>query len=106
MNNNKSLNSKGLTSISEILEVCLNRLVSPEQFKLLNLKQDWEDIVGEKMAKELQITRFEKGILFLKTSHPAWKMEFSFQKRTILQLINKWLKSNMPYIRVQSIILE
>ncbi len=56
------------------------------QNKALNI---WDEIVGDKVAKNTEPERVEHGVIIVKVSSPTWRQELHFQKNEIIQKINK-----------------
>ena len=52
----------------------------------------WDEVVGEKVAKNTKPESIESGILTVKTTNPVWRQELLFQKKEIIKKINKRLK--------------
>jgi predicted nucleic acid-binding Zn ribbon protein len=50
---------------------------------------EWENIVGDSIAKNTEIVRVENGILYVKAATSAWRNELVFMKPAILEKIRK-----------------
>jgi predicted nucleic acid-binding Zn ribbon protein len=55
------------------------------QNKALNI---WNEIVGDKVAKNTQPDRVEHGVIIVKVSSPTWRQELHFQKKEIIDKLN------------------
>ena len=55
----------------------------------------WNEIVGDKVAKNTQPDKVEHGIITVKVSSPTWRQELYFQKKEILLKINKTIGKNV-----------
>lgn len=55
------------------------------QNKALNI---WNEIVGDKVAKNTQPDRVEHGVIIVKVSSPTWRQELHFQKKEIIEKLN------------------
>lgn len=55
------------------------------QNKALNI---WDEIVGDKVAKNAQPDRVEHGVIIVKVSSPTWRQELHFQKKEIIEKLN------------------
>ena len=53
------------------------------------IQNEWEKIVGEKIAKATNIIKLEQNKLYIKCKNPTWKNELQYQKREILKKINE-----------------
>ncbi len=56
-----------------------------------NAIEIWPEIVGSKISKKTEPTEIEHGIMVVKTETPAWRQELQFQKKEIINAINKKL---------------
>jgi len=52
----------------------------------------WGEAVGEKIKEQTEPLDVRFGVLTVKTSSPVWRQELQFQKKTIVDSINKKLK--------------
>ena len=55
----------------------------------------WEEIVGKKIALNTDAESVEHGTLTVKTSSSTWRQELMFNKRDIIEKINKKLGHNI-----------
>ncbi len=62
------------------------------QNKALN---NWNEIVGDRVARNTQPDRVEHGVIIVKVSSPTWRQELYFQKKEILQKINNTIGKNV-----------
>ena len=60
----------------------------------------WGEAVGTKIKEQTKPIEVRFGILTVKTSSPVWRQELQFQKKSIIESINKKLiKTNIKDIR-------
>ena len=52
----------------------------------------WGEAVGKKINEHTEPVEVRFGVLTVKTSNPVWRQELQFQKRSIVNSINKKLK--------------
>ena len=52
----------------------------------------WAEVVGKKIEEHTEPVDVRFGVLTVKTSSPAWRQELQFQKKSIIDSINKRLK--------------
>ncbi len=62
------------------------------QNKALNI---WNEIVGDKVAKNTEPDRVEHGVIIVKVSSPTWRQELYFQKKEIVKKINTTIGKNV-----------
>ena len=55
----------------------------------------WSSIVGKKIDKETETKSIKNGVLTVKASNSTWRNELMFQKKDIIQKINKNLKKTI-----------
>ena len=53
------------------------------------LYKRWDEVVGEHLAKNSQIDRFEHGVLWVSATGSAWSQELMLQKHVILERMNE-----------------
>ena len=53
------------------------------------VRADWEEIVGQDVASNVEIIDFVKELLILKTKNSVWKNEMLFRREEIMKLINE-----------------
>ncbi len=64
-----------------------------------NLQNQWEKIVGSKIATATDVIKIQNNTLYIKCKNPTWKNELQFQKNELLKKIQKETK------KVKNIIL-
>ena len=52
----------------------------------------WGEVVGKKIKEHTEPKEVRFGVLIVKTSSPVWRQELQFQKKNIVDSINKKLK--------------
>ena len=52
----------------------------------------WAEVVGKKIKEHTEPIEVRFGVLTVKTSNPVWRQELQFQKKNIVNSINKKLK--------------
>ena len=52
----------------------------------------WAETVGKKIKEHTEPIEVRFGVLTVKTSNPVWRQELQFQKKNIVNSINKKLK--------------
>ena len=52
----------------------------------------WAEVVGKKIKENTEPIDVRFGVLTVKTSNPVWRQELQFQKKGIINSINKRLK--------------
>ena len=52
----------------------------------------WGEVVGKKINEHTEPIDVRFGVLTVKTSSPVWRQELQFQKKNIVDSVNKKLK--------------
>ena len=60
-----------------------------------NAMDEWANIVGENVSKNAIPVDVQHGILTIKTETPAWRQELHFQKKRIVDKLNKKLNKKV-----------
>ena len=60
-----------------------------------NVLNIWNEIVGEKVAKNTEPDRVEHGVIVVKVSSPTWRQELYFQKKEIIKKLNNKIGKNV-----------
>ena len=60
-----------------------------------NALEVWSTVVGKNVAKNASAESIEHGILLVRVTTPAWRQELQFQKREIINSINKELRQKI-----------
>ena len=55
----------------------------------------WSETVGETVSKNTEPISIEHGILNIKTATPVWRQELQFQKKQIIEKLNKKLNKKI-----------
>ncbi len=55
----------------------------------------WSETVGETVSKNTEPISIEHGILIIKTTTPVWRQELQFQKKEIIEKLNKKLNKKL-----------
>lgn len=55
---------------------------------------NWNQIVGEQLAKQCKPVKIENNILFLKTRNSIWRNELNLKQEELLKLIRESLKKD------------
>ena len=60
-----------------------------------NALEMWSTVVGKNVAKNTSAESIEHGILMVRAATPAWRQELQFQKKEIINSINKELRQKI-----------
>ena len=60
-----------------------------------NALEMWSTVVGKNVAKNTSAESIEHGMLLVRVTTPAWRQELQFQKKEIINSINKELRQKI-----------
>jgi predicted nucleic acid-binding Zn ribbon protein len=69
--------------------------LDPRRLKEARLHEEWEDIVGEDLARHLSIQSFENSRLTLKATDPSWSHQASMMTTRIRESINDYFDESL-----------
>jgi len=86
--------------MGDVIEVIINRIKPPADSWLDIIKEKWENIVGDNIAKNTKIIRIEESVLIVKVSSHIWKNELrGGLGTTILKRIQNEITNKIKKIR-------
>jgi len=62
--------------------------------KAMIIKENWPNIAGKVLAKELSVSFVRQGVLALESKNPCWISEIQFYEEELLRNINAYFKKN------------
>ena len=91
------------TPIKEALEQTISRLGLKKGLQENGAVACWEEVVGEKIAAKSHPLKITAGVLYIKTSSPAWSQQLSLMAEELKQKINDYLgQPTVKQIRFRS----
>ena len=60
-----------------------------------NAMDIWPGVVGKNVSKNTEPISVEHGTMTVKTETPAWRQELQFQKKQIIEALNKKLNKKV-----------
>ena len=73
----------------------LNDVLAQKQFRIgidnLRVPEAWVKTMGKNIQKYTYTVKYKKGVLFIKLKSSVLKEELTFEKRKVINLINKEL---------------
>ena len=81
------------------IEAALKKLLKTSGLKKAVSQQSamdlWPTILGKTISKNTEPVSIEHGILTVRTKTPAWRQELQFQKKQIIEKLNKKLNEKV-----------
>ena len=62
-----------------------------EKFKIARLPDVWQKITGETIARQAKYSKYDNGILFIRTNSSTWRTELMLRKEKFIEQINEIL---------------
>lgn len=84
-----------MQSLKLTLDSLLRRYGIDNAIAQNNALNIWNDVVGKSVAKNTTPERVEHGVVIVKVSSPTWRQELYFQKKEIINKINKAIGKNV-----------
>ncbi len=76
------------TPIRGLVGAILKKLGVAEQVERAAVFSEWEDRVGEKIARRARPVRLNEGTLFVEVESSSWMMELQMMKRELMERLN------------------
>ena len=89
-------------SIKKVIEQYFKGTDFNEINNTITIETIWNEIVGNPIKKNTQVTSYNNGKIYIKTSNPSWRNELSLQKRVLL----KKLQETQTGIEIKDIIFK
>ena len=77
-------------AISGVIEKVVRSLGLSDRYHGWQVVTNWEEIVGETVARVAVATRFEDGVLYVAVADDAWRQELAMQTDSILEKIRTY----------------
>ena len=74
--------------IGHLLDTVLDELGLKKKLRQYNIISEWQEIVGERIAKVTEPYRIDGGILYVRVRTSEWRNELTMRKPEILKKIN------------------
>ncbi len=75
-------------ALGDAIEELVQNLGIKKKLREYDAVLQWEQIVGEQIAKVSTATRITKGVLFVKVKTGTWRNELTMRKPEIIKKIN------------------
>lgn len=82
-------------SLSSVLEEFLEKFPQKRKLKQGMILSAFEEIVGERMASEVEDLHFEGNKLVMKVKHPSWRHEIHGNRFSIAKKLNAKVKGDV-----------
>ncbi|MCH2450377.1 MAG: DUF721 domain-containing protein [Gracilimonas sp.] len=82
-------------SLSSVLEDFLEKFPQKRKLKQGMILSAFEDVVGPRMASEVEDLHFEGNKLAMKVKHPAWRQEIHGNRFSIAKKLNSKVKGDV-----------
>ncbi|HBX66520.1 MAG: hypothetical protein CL670_08190 [Balneola sp.] len=82
-------------SLSSVLEDFLEKFPQKKKLKQGMILSAFEDIVGKRMASEVEDLHFEGNKLVMRVKHPSWRHEIHGNRFSIAKKLNSKVKGDV-----------
>lgn len=82
-------------SLSSVLEEFLEKFPQKKKLKQGMVLSAFEEVVGKRMASEVEDLHFEGNKLAMKVKHPSWRHEIHANRFSIAKKLNDKVKSDI-----------
>lgn len=82
-------------SLSSVLEEFLEKFPQKKKLKQGMILSAFEEVVGKRMASEVEDLHFEGNKLVMKVKHPSWRHEIHGNRFSIAKKLNAKVKGDV-----------
>ncbi|MBD3616822.1 MAG: DUF721 domain-containing protein [Gracilimonas sp.] len=82
-------------SLSSVLEEFLEKFPQKRKLKQGMILAAFEEVVGKRMASEVEDLHFEGNKLAMKVKHPSWRAEIHASRFSIAKKLNAKVKGDI-----------
>lgn len=82
-------------SLSSVLEEFLEKFPQKRKLKQGMILSAFEEVVGNRMASEVEDLHFEGNKLIMKVKHPSWRHEIHANRFSIAKKLNAKVKGDV-----------
>lgn len=80
--------NKSFKELPSVLQDLLQKYQLDEQIRKEQILNNWEKIVGKKIARQCTPVRIEEKTLILQVKTETWKQELALRQGDLLNLVN------------------
>ena len=81
--------------IAKSLKESLKKAGLYQGVKSIKIQELWPKVVGEKIANKTEANYINNGTLFVEVFNSTWRQELQFQKKDIIEKLNKEIKEKI-----------
>ena len=81
--------------IAKSLKESLKKAGLYQGVKSIKILELWPKVVGEKIANKTEANYINNGTLFVEVFNSTWRQELQFQKKDIIEKLNKEIKEKI-----------
>lgn len=87
--------------LSTILDTVLEKHINDQTLQLMELRSQWDSLIGPPLNKFVQLASLKDATLFLEVSHPAFLMEL--RKKNATDSLLERIRSRFPDLEIGQI---
>ena len=89
-----------MEKMTDILKSFLNKNDLDDKIGQYKIFNNWENLVGEKIAENAKPSKIVNNILYVKVENPSWKTELNLMRYDLLKNINKNSNNKFKSIKI------
>ncbi len=83
------LANRTTTSLGEVLQTLIEKMGWQDEYDLSIIMNNWNDLVGEKFAKESKPVSLKNGVMTVISQSSVWRAELFYRRHEIIDKISK-----------------
>ncbi len=76
-------------SLGDAIRAFLQKNGLDDEVRIRKALDSWEELMGAPVARNTEKVWVEKGVLYVKVSHPTWRQELNLQRQKIAERMNE-----------------
>ncbi len=85
------MSNKSPRKLDSIVHDICHDLGMDEAYEQHRAIKAWPEVVGESIARVSKVRHCKDGVLYVRISNPSWRNELHFQKRSVIDKLNKFI---------------
>lgn len=83
------LSNRTTTSLGDVLQVLIEKMGWQDEYDLSIIINNWDDLVGEKFAKESKPVALKNGVMTVISESSVWRAEIFYRRHEIINKISQ-----------------
>jgi predicted nucleic acid-binding Zn ribbon protein len=87
--------SNNTQKLGDVLLTIAKKIGAEDSYYQSIIEEKWKEFVGEILAEQAKIKKFDKGNLIISVSSSTWRTELKLRKASLIKKINESLGMNL-----------